>query len=320
MKAEILSYLMQHPHEATSGERLAEHYQVSRNAVWKVIKQLQAEGYLIESQHRRGYRYLGTKNLSEEQIAMHLRQSLQVQVFATIDSTNKLAKQLATENPQQPLAIIANQQTAGYGRHGRDYYSPKDTGIYMSLLLPMATKNVTSGLLTTGAAVAVAKVFETLYHTELQIKWVNDLIYENRKIAGIMTEGITDFETGSLSYVIVGIGINLSTTDFPIAMQAKAGSLNLQDIDRNLLVARLLDEMYQVLMGELTPTLLTYYREHSLVIGQEIILDQRGKLIHGRVIDINQEGALEVATTTGVQVFNSGEITKVKLVDGEYHG
>lgn len=311
---------MQHTDEDTSGEQLATRYQVSRNAVWKVIKQLQAEGYLIESQHRRGYRYLGTKNLSAEQIAVHLQHSLQVQVFQTIDSTNKLAKQLATENPSRPLAIIANQQTAGYGRYGRQYYSPKDTGVYISLLLPMANKNVTSGLLTTGAAVAVVKIFESLYHVKLQIKWVNDLIYENRKIAGIMTEGITDFETGSLSYVIVGIGINLSTSNFPIEMQAKAGSLNLQDLDRNLLVARLIDEMYQVLMGELTPTLLAYYREHSLVIGHEIVLDQRGKLIQGRVVDIDNQGALVVVTTTGIQTFNGGEITKVKLLDGEYHG
>ncbi|CAH0416730.1 biotin--[acetyl-CoA-carboxylase] ligase [Periweissella fabaria] len=320
MKTEILSYLMQHTDEDTSGEQLATRYQVSRNAVWKVIKQLQAEGYLIESQHRRGYRYLGTKNLSAEQIAVHLQHSLQVQVFQTIDSTNKLAKQLATENPSRPLAIIANQQTAGYGRYGRQYYSPKDTGVYISLLLPMANKNVTSGLLTTGAAVAVVKIFESLYHVKLQIKWVNDLIYENGKIAGIMTEGITDFETGSLSYVIVGIGINLTTSNFPIEMQAKAGSLNLQDLDRNLLVARLIDEMYQVLMGELTPALLAYYREHSLVIGHEIVLDQRGKLIQGRVVDIDNQGALVVATTTGVQIFNGGEITKVKLLDGEYHG
>lgn len=311
---------MQHTDEDTSGEQLATRYQVSRNAVWKVIKQLQAEGYLIESQHRRGYRYLGTKNLSAEQIAVHLQHSLQVQVFQTIDSTNKLAKQLATENPSRPLAIIANQQTAGYGRYGRQYYSPKDTGVYISLLLPMANKNVTSGLLTTGAAVAVVKIFESLHHVKLQIKWVNDLIYENRKIAGIMTEGITDFETGSLSYVIVGIGINLSTSNFPIEMQAKAGSLNLQDLDRNLLVARLIDEMYQVLMGELTPTLLAYYREHSLVIGHEIVLDQRGKLIQGRVVDIDNQGALVVVTTTGIQTFNGGEITKVKLLDGEYHG
>lgn len=311
---------MQHTDEDTSGEQLATRYQVSRNAVWKVIKQLQAEGYLIESQHRRGYRYLGTKNLSAEQIAVHLQHSLQVQVFQTIDSTNKLAKQLATENPSRPLAIIANQQTAGYGRYGRQYYSPKDTGVYISLLLPMANKNVTSGLLTTGAAVAVVKIFESLYHVKLQIKWVNDLIYENGKIAGIMTEGITDFETGSLSYVIVGIGINLTTSNFPIEMQAKAGSLNLQDLDRNLLVARLIDEMYQVLMGELTPALLAYYREHSLVIGHEIVLDQRGKLIQGRVVDIDNQGALVVATTTGVQIFNGGEITKVKLLDGEYHG
>lgn len=320
MKEEILSYLMQHPTEDTSGERLAERYQVSRNAVWKVIKQLQAEGYLIESQHRRGYRYLGTKNLSAEQIALHLGHTLKVQVFQTIDSTNKLAKQLATENPSQPLAIIANQQTAGYGRYGRDYYSPKDTGVYISLLLPMTNKDVTSGLLTTGAAVAVTKVFETLYHINLQIKWVNDLIYNNRKIAGIMTEGITDFETGSLSYVIVGIGINLTTSNFPISMQNKAGSLNLQELDRNLLVAHLLDEMYRLLMGELTPDILNYYREHSLVIGHEIILDQRGKLVQGRVIDINNEGAIVVSTNTGLQTFSSGEITKVKLLDGEYHG
>lgn len=320
MKAEILSYLMHHSDISTSGEKLAERYQVSRNAVWKVIKQLQAEGYLIESQHRLGYRYLGTRNLSAEQIALHLDYPVEVQVFQTIDSTNKMAKQLATENPSQPIAIIANQQTAGYGRYGRDYYSPKDTGIYMSLLLPMNGQEIDSGLLTTGVAVAVAQIFSELYQIELQIKWVNDLIYQNRKIAGIMTEGITDFETGSLSYVIVGLGINLATTEFPIEMQGKAGSLNLIDVDRNLLVASLLKRMQLVLNGQLNETMLTYYRQHSLVINQMIELNQRGNLIRGRVEDIDGRGALVVATEQGIKIFNSGEITKVHLINGEYYG
>lgn len=320
MKAEILSYLMQHADTNISGEKLAEQYQVTRNAVWKVIKQLQAEGYLIESQHRLGYRYLGTRKLSAEQIAVHLHHGIQVQVFPVIDSTNKFAKQLATENPKQPIAIIANQQTAGYGRYGRDYYSPKDTGIYLSLLVPMGAQKIDSGLLTTGVAVAVSQVFAELYHLELQIKWVNDLIYQNRKIAGIMTEGITDFETGSLSYVIIGVGINLATTDFPITMQGKAGSLNLTNIDRNLLVARLLERMQMILRQADADTMLAYYRAHSLVINREIELNQQGTLITGRVLDINTNGALVVDTPTGQQIFNSGEITKVHILNGEYYG
>lgn len=320
MKAEILSYLMQHADENTSGEKIAQHYQVTRNAVWKVIKQLQAEGYLIESQHRLGYRYLGTQNLSAEQIALNLKQGLEIRVFPVIDSTNKLAKQLATENPMQPIAVIANQQTNGYGRYGRNYYSPKDTGIYLSLLLPMTGQQIDSGLLTTGVAVAVAKVFEELYHLKLEIKWVNDLIYKNLKVSGIMTEGITDFETGTLSYVIIGVGINLATSYFPGELQTKAGSLELTEIDRNLLVANLLDKIREIATGQFSTTMMDYYREHSLVIGREIELDQQGTTITGKVVDIDNNGALVVKNSHGQQIFNSGEITKVKIINGEYHG
>lgn len=320
MKAEILSYLMQNADKNVSGEKIAQHYQVTRNAVWKVIKQLQAEGYLIESQHRLGYRYLGTQNLSAEQIALNLKQGLEVRVFPIIDSTNKLAKQLATENPLQPIAVIANQQTNGYGRYGRDYYSPKDTGVYLSLLLPMIGQKIDSGLLTTGVAVAVTKVFEELYHLKLQIKWVNDLVYKNLKVSGIMTEGITDFETGTLSYVIIGVGINLATSNFPSRLQNKAGSLELSGVDRNLLVAKLLDKIREVATGQFSAVMMDYYREHSLVIGQEIELNQQGNLITGIVTDIDNNGALVVKTPNGQQTFNSGEITKVKIINGEYHG
>lgn len=311
---------MQNTDQNISGEKIALHFNVSRNAVWKVIKQLQAEGYLITSKHRLGYRYVGTTNLSSEQIHLNLNSAIEVKVYDIIDSTNKLAKQLAIENNTKPIGIVANQQTNGYGRYGRNYYSPKDTGIYMSLLIPMQEQIIDSGLLTTGVAVIISQIFSELYDIDLKIKWVNDLIYKDKKIAGIMTEGITDFETGSLSYIIIGVGINLSTKNFPTKIQAKAGDLNLNDVDRNLLVANLFDGIYGLLKANVTDEMLGYYKEHSIVLNQEIQLNQHGKLVTGIVTDISNNGELVVDTIDGIKKFSSGEITKVKIINGDYHG
>lgn len=323
MKEAVLRYLMMHADGYVSGAELATELDVSRNAIWKAIQQLKEAGYQIESQHRVGYRYIGGNILNAAIIQQGVADAVDVQVFQSIDSTNKFAKSLAVAVPQQPVAIIANEQTAGYGRQGRAYYSPADDGLYLSLLLPMSGgQALNSGLLTTGVATVVAKTLAQLYDVHPQIKWVNDVIVNNHKVVGIMTEGIADLESGSLSYVIIGIGLNLTNSEFPSELAQKAGSLKLAQVDRNQLATELLKRLLALMTTYQAADFMSQYRELSLVIGQNVVVNRYGVEIRGYVRDIADDGALMLVTAAGEQRFTSGEITKVNILnaDGEYHG
>lgn len=321
MKEAVLQYLMNHADGYVSGAELATALNVSRNAVWKAIQQLKEAGYQIESQHRVGYRYLGGNILNAALIKQGVAADIDVQVFQSIDSTNKFAKNLAMAAPTKPVAVIANEQTAGYGRQGRAYYSPADDGLYLSVLLPMQGDNtLNSGLLTTGVATVVAETLAQLYDVQPQIKWVNDVIVNGHKVVGIMTEGIADLESGSLSYVIIGIGLNLTNSQFPDELAQKAGSLALTQVDRNQLAATLLNRLLNLMTTYQTADFMARYRELSLVIGHEVVVNRYGTEIMGHVSDIADDGALILATATGEQRFTSGEITKVNILNGEYHG
>jgi BirA family biotin operon repressor/biotin-[acetyl-CoA-carboxylase] ligase len=320
VKNNVLDYLTKHADSYVSGAVIADDLGVSRNAVWKAIQQLNEQGFNIESSHRVGYRYVGSNVLSETLIKHGLDSELEIHVFQTIDSTNKYAKELAMKNPSTPIAIVANEQTAGYGRQGREYYSPANDGLYLSLLLPIHGQELNGGLLTTGVATVIASVLAELYGVQPEIKWVNDIIVNHHKVSGIMTEGIADIESGTLSYVIIGIGLNLTNEAFPETIANKAGSLGLDNVDRNELVSALLNGLLQLATTYQTADFMAQYRKLSLVIGKQVTVNRYGSEITGLVSDIADDGALVLVTPNGEEQYTSGEITKVNLIDGEYHG
>ena len=189
-KEDLLSLLWQNADAYIAGEELARRLSVSRTAVWKAIGQLRETGYNIESVSNRGYRLLSESDvLSEEGIRRHLKhQELKLQVYKTITSTNTVLKSLAAEGAPAGLVLIAEEQTAGRGRMGRSFYSPADSGLYLSLLLRPNVSAVEATRLTACAAVAVAETIEELSGRPAQIKWVNDIFVDGRKVCGILTE------------------------------------------------------------------------------------------------------------------------------------
>lgn len=320
MKDQIIKYLMAHVNEYVSGEQIARDLKISRNAVWKNISILRDLGYQIESQHRLGYCYSGMPKLSGIVIENALEHQIEVLTFDVLESTNKYAKQLALDGLSQPIAIIANQQTNGYGRYGRNFYSPAKTGLYLSLAIPVKTGNFNAGLLTTGIATVVAQVLEDNYAINVGIKWVNDLIYQNKKIAGIMTEGLTDLESGSLNTVIIGLGLNIGSVAFPDDLKNKAGSLNLEHVDHNMLATKIIDNILILMNNYLAAKFMPKYLDLSIVIGQQVELNRQGEIIVGVVDDIDNNGALILKTADKVVTVNSGEIKKTTIVNGEYNG
>ena len=207
-----------------SGQQLAQQLGVSRAAVHKAAAALTAQGYALEAASRRGYRLLGGDPFCTEAVGPY---PAPVQLYDTLESTNRTAKLLALEGAAHGTLVLAGGQTAGRGRLGRSFASPAGKGVYCSVVLrpPLPAANAQTA--TIGAAVAVCRAVQMLCGLELAIKWVNDLYYKGKKVCGILTEAGTDLESGQLEWLVVGIGLNLTATaeDFPPELAAKAGSL-----------------------------------------------------------------------------------------------
>lgn len=207
-----------------SGQQLAQQLGVSRAAVHKAAAALTAQGYALEAASRRGYRLLGGDPFCTEALGPY---PAPVQLYNTLESTNRTAKLLALEGAEHGTLVLAGGQTAGRGRLGRSFASPAGKGVYCSVVLrpPLPTANAQTA--TIGAAVAVCRAVQTLCGLELAIKWVNDLYYKGKKVCGILTEAGTDLESGQLEWLVVGIGLNLTSRpeDWPEELRSIAGSL-----------------------------------------------------------------------------------------------
>ncbi len=235
-------------------------------------------------------------------------------VYDEVDSTNEEVKRLAAKGAGHGTLAVANQQTAGKGRLGRYFYSPDQTGIYMSLLLKLGLNFSESLLVTTAASVAVCRAIEEVCDISCGIKWVNDIYLHNKKICGILTEAVMDPAEGKISGMICGIGINVGRKEFPEEAGKLADSLyHTDEIDANLL-NHLTAAVYKHLM-ELCEKLpdksyMAEYRERSVVLGKAIRYTDHGVWKNAYVTGINEEGGLELQTETeGAFTLASGEIS-----------
>lgn len=319
VKTDLLSILEANRGKDLSGEELARELGVSRTSIWKAIKALKSEGYQIGAVNNRGYRLLEmTDVLSEEGIRLELDdrcRKFPIKVYKTIDSTNVEAKRIALENGVHGMTLLAEEQTKGKGRLGRSFYSPANTGIYMSILLKPELAGSDAILITTAASVAVCRGIQKVLGICPQIKWVNDVYWENRKICGILTEAVSDFEMGKIDTVVVGIGINYKTEDFPQDLEKRAGSVAMDtSVPRNRLAAAVINEFWEIYSHLTDRSFMKEYREYSNVIGKEIRFLEQGEWREGRALDIDDDGGLvveylEEEGRKRVRVLHTGEIT-----------
>lgn len=312
LKIEVLKVLEEERGRDISGQVLAERFGVSRNAIWKAVRALQAEGYKILAGQNKGYR-LSEENdmLSAVGIAdaiEHRVKGLSVYLHRTIDSTNDEAKRLIASGKKGSALVVAEGQSAGRGRRGRQFFSPELTGIYMTFSFPTNMPLTDAVGITTATAVAVHLAIKDLTDIETEIKWVNDLYLGGKKICGILTEAISDFESGCVQNMIIGIGINYQTTNFPRELQDVAASLSPTGISRNRMVARIVDRLLDVLNGEVD--YLEIYRAHSMVLGKDIVYERDGVKTEARALDIDDNGGLVVEHRDGSRAtLTSGEIS-----------
>ncbi|MCO0816986.1 biotin--[acetyl-CoA-carboxylase] ligase [Lactococcus lactis] len=314
----VLLKLLQQKGNWVSGDELAEELKLSRESIWKAINTLKRKGNQIESRKNLGYKYVGNDSLDEDTINLYSGMKFEdkIFVFDEVTSTQELAKQyLSSHEVKQPLIFVANNQTEGHGRRGRNFYSPSDTGLYFSLILPNPSHDILKiGLLTTSTAVAVVKVLEQFYKDKnFQLKWVNDIYLGTYKVGGIITEAALDLESSSAGNFIMGIGLNLSTKDFPADLSEKAQGINPEfKIDRNQLLAEMAKEVINNFANYRQPDLIDEYRKRSLLFGKNVTLKLGTKAVNGQVEGISDDGSLILKAKSGeLQTFKSGEVVKV---------
>ena len=239
---------------------------------------------------------------------------LVIRHFTTVDSTNSEARRQYNEGLREPALFLADQQEKGRGRHGRSFYSPADTGIYMTLLYPVHAVYEDARRATAKTAVAVYRGIRELTDLPVGIKWVNDLYLYGKKIVGILVESV--FSEDAVQALIVGIGINVTTACFPDELQRKAGSLG-KEVDRTALAAAVLRHLIPELqqLGDLS--YLELYRSASIVLGKKILYENSRCEIKAAVAaEIDDDGALVVEKPDGTrEVLHSGEVS-IRTPDG----
>ena len=315
VKQELLTLLEEHKGEYISGAGIAQQLGVSRNAVWKAITALKEDGYEITSSKASGYA-LSTKTdiLSDAGIRAYTDVPV-LYVFDEIDSTNEEAKRIAIDGAPHGAFVVANHQTKGKGRRGRVFYSPSNTGVYMSLLLRLDLEFSESVLITTAASVAVARAIDRVCGTHCSIKWVNDIYLNDRKICGILSEAVTDMESGRIDSIVVGIGINVSTDskEFPEEFRQRASSIyagRTSESVRNHLAAAVYEEMMAVADALPDRGFLKEYESRSNVIGRDIRFSVKDGWMDAKAISIDENGGLVVETPDGKrQTLSTGEIS-----------
>lgn len=300
-----------------SGEALAEKFGVSRNAVWKSIKQLQNEGFAIAASTNKGYflENCGTA-LSPALIKEELGESdfgKELYFFPEINSTNLKAKELAENGCADGTVVIAACQTAGKGRHGRQFYSPDEKGIYMSIVVHPEKHPGNAMLITSMCAAATAKAVEAVAPVKVYIKWVNDLFIGGKKVCGILTEAGLKLEDQSIDYVVIGIGVNCGKQSFPPELRDIATSLENEtsvQVNKNRLASEIIKNVSAGLADLETKKFLNDCRKRSNILGKTVTVHRGEDKFPAMALDIDDGGALIVRTQDGQTLaLNSGEVS-----------
>ena len=299
VKEQILQIFLESADEPLSGEALAGKLQVSRTAVWKAVGALREDGYRIEGTPKRGYRMIpegpsiaphaasSAARFNAPEIASRLekgcRNFYDIHTVSETGSTNSDVREAGLSGAPEGYVLLAESQTAGRGRQGRAFYSPKGSGLYMSLLLRPTIPAKDAVMITAMAGVAAARAVESLIggtgagkDFSVQIKWVNDLVYQGHTICGILTEGMLSMETGGFDQAVLGLGFNLSAPEggWPEEIRGIAGGLFESPVfpsdARVRLAAAFLSEFLPLYRRLPEKTFLPEYRARMLVLGQKV--------------------------------------------------
>ncbi len=302
-KEKVLEILEKNRGKVVSGEEIARALGVTRASVCKDIAKLRREGNEIFSKSNSGYILSrSSPALSAVGITCRMKTVRPVVYFSSVDSTNKRAKIMAAEGASDGTVIVADSQTEGHGRRGRSFYSPAGSGLYFSIILRPEFSYVLCQRIVPLAAVAVRRAIKSVCGINTRIKWVNDIYFSDKKIAGICTESIGQFGADRPDAVVLGIGINVSTQNFPAEIAETAGSLGVF-VDRNALAAACVDNVFDMLSGIADATFMDEYRAECMTIGKQVDVFSGDKYLYSaKALEIDDDGLLIVQKESGETV------------------
>jgi BirA family biotin operon repressor/biotin-[acetyl-CoA-carboxylase] ligase len=321
MDEEILKLLREHLSTFLSGEEISRRLKVSRTAVWKRIRNLISLGYEIEASTRSGYRLVRSPDLlTPAEVKPSLKTKWMgkaIHYFPRLDSTNIKAYDLATQGAEEGEVVIAESQEKGKGRLGRNWFSPPYLNLYLSVILRPQIPPHQAPLITLMAAVATAEAIERLSGLRPLIKWPNDILLGDRKVAGLLNE--IQSETDRIHFIILGIGVNLNVDKrmFPKEIRTIATSMKQemgQAISRKDFLSSLLkqlEEWHTIYLREGSEAILNAWRDLAQIKGRQVRMTSFGETIAGRAIDVDSDGALIIET-------RHGERKRVVAGDVEY--
>jgi BirA family biotin operon repressor/biotin-[acetyl-CoA-carboxylase] ligase len=318
MRSNILDLLRKAGDEYISGEEIASKLGVSRTAVWKHIKELKQAGYLIDSHSRSGYCLKETPDLLLPGEIENGRKTKVlgnvVKYYKSVLSTNNEAKKLAAQGAADGTIIVSEEQSTGRGRLSRGWYSPEGKGIWFTIILRPNFLPQEAPKCTLMAAVALAKAVKK-FGLDVGIKWPNDILYEGKKLVGILTE--MNAEMDRVNYIIIGMGINVNIArdDFPDEIKDLATSFSIMKGERlprlkilNELLYEL-ENLYEKAQTDGFVPILEEWKKYSVTLGQEVNVIGINETFAGKAVDIDDDGALLVETTAGIRRVLAGDVS-----------
>ncbi|HSD21990.1 MAG TPA: biotin--[acetyl-CoA-carboxylase] ligase [Anaeromyxobacter sp.] len=317
----VLAFLAEAGDEFVSGEAISGKLGLTRAAVWKHVNALRAAGYRIEAVPARGYRLA---EVPDRLTALELRPLLnthdlgrELHCYEELGSTNDRAKELAEEGAEHGEIVVAEAQTAGRGRRGREWVSPPRKNLYFSVILRPELPPSRAAELTLVASIAVCDAARQA-GVDAGIKWPNDLLASGKKLAGILTELAT--EPDRVHWVVVGVGVNVNSRpeDFPEELRDQATSLLIErrsPAPRALFAAACftaLEEWLDRHAEEGFGVIREAWRERSVTLGREVAVTTEGREIVGVAEDLDAHGALLVRGRAGLERILAGDVTLLR--------
>lgn len=317
MKDKILDFLKQN-NDYMSGEQISNKIGVTRAAVWKGIKKLQEEGYVIDSRTKVGYKLIEEPDIVTKSALMPILKEnklvKEIHYKDELDSTNQFAKELAREGASEGTIVIADSQTSGKGRLGRTWISPPKTGIWLSLILRPKIKPQYAGELTLLSGLCMCEAIHNITGLQTHIKWPNDVVVNGKKVCGILTEMSAEIEM--VNHVVIGVGVNVNQKNFEEELPY-ATSLNIEGkttYRRSMIVKEFMDifeiayEKYKE--SESLVEFLPRYENKCITLGKEVKIIEGGKEIIAKAVRVVENGNLIVLLPDGQekQVY-AGEVS-----------
>lgn len=304
----VLTFLQTHNTEYLSGQDLSDVLRISRVAVWKHIKKIQALGYIVESKQKLGYKLISNSDeLLPWEITSNLKTKIigrQAYYFDTIDSTQNQALKMAEDEANNGSVIVASKQTGGRGRSGRKWVSPKG-GIWISIILqPKFDISITT-LFPIASALALSIAIEKIFSISPELKWPNDLTIKGKKVAGMLVD--VALESNKIENLVLGVGINFKVNVKEIEKTLKGtpnfyGVASLTEQKNEIKPIKLvqtflveLEKIYKLLETKQTKKIISEWTSRSSTIGKNVELNTADAKIKGKAIRIDEDGALVVS-------------------------